>query len=70
MKDNLDYAKIIKEKITLVDFLNKDLRLIKSGANYKALCPFHNEKTPSFTINPEKNTFKCFGCGIAGDIFS
>ncbi len=70
MKENLDYAKIIKEKITLVDFLNKDLKLIKSGSNYKALCPFHNEKTPSFTINPEKNSFKCFGCGIAGDIFS
>ena len=48
MKDNVDYAKIIKAKINLVDFLGKDLRLIRSGSNYKALCPFHNEKTPSF----------------------
>ena len=60
MKDNVDYAKIIKAKINLVDFLSKDLRLIKSGANYKALCPFHNEKTPSFTINQDKNSFNCF----------
>ena len=70
MKDNVDYAKIIKAKINLVDFLSKDLRLIKSGLNYKALCPFHNEKTPSFTINQEKNSFNCYGCGISGDIFS
>ena len=70
MKDNIDFAKVIKEKINLVDFLSKDLRLIKSGTNYKALCPFHNEKTPSFTINQEKNSFKCFGCGVSGDIFS
>ena len=70
MKDNVDYAKIIKAKINLIDFLSKDLRLIKSGTNYKALCPFHNEKTPSFTINPEKNSFNCFGCGVSGDIFS
>ena len=70
MKDNVDYAKIIKAKINLVDFLSKDLRLIKSGSNYKALCPFHNEKTPSFTINQDKNSFNCFGCGVSGDIFS
>ena len=70
MKDNVDYAKIIKAKINLVDFLSKDLRLLKSGSNYKALCPFHNEKTPSFTINQEKNTFNCFGCGVSGDVFS
>ena len=70
MKDNIDFAKIIKGKINLVDFLSKDLRLIKSGTNYKALCPFHNEKTPSFTINHAKNNFTCFGCGISGDIFT
>ena len=70
MKDNLDYAKIIKAKINLVDFLSKDLRLIKSGSNYKALCPFHNEKTPSFTINLQKQNYICYGCGANGDIFS
>ena len=70
MKDNVDYAKIIKAKINLVDFLSKDLRLLKSGSNYKALCPFHNEKTPSFIINQDKNSFNCFGCGVSGDIFN
>ena len=70
MKDNLDYAKIIKSKVNLLDFVGKDIKLIKSGNGFKALCPFHNEKTPSFTINQEKNTFNCFGCGKSGDIFT
>ena len=69
MKDNVDYAKIIKAKINLVDFLGKDLRLVKSGSNYKALCPFHNEKTPSFTINDEKEFYHCFSTGEHGNIF-
>ena len=70
MIDNIDYTKVIKSKINLLDFVGKDLKLIKSGNSYKALCPFHNEKTPSFTINQEKNTFNCFGCGKSGDIFT
>ena len=70
MVDNLDYAKIIKAKISLIDYIGKDLKLVKSGTNYKALCPFHNEKTPSFLINQHKNTFNCFGCGKSGDIFT
>ena len=70
MKKNFDYAKIIKSKINLVDFIGKDLKLIKAGSNFKALCPFHDEKTPSFVINQEKNNFNCFGCGKSGDIFS
>ena len=70
MKENIDYVKIIKSKLNLLDFIGKDLKLIKSGANYKALCPFHNEKTPSFLVNQEKNTFNCFGCGKSGDIFN
>ena len=70
MVDNLDYAKIIKAKISLIDYIGKDLKLVKSGTNYKALCPFHNEKTPSFVINQHKNTFNCFGCGKSGDIFT
>ena len=45
------------------DFVN----LKKSGANLFGLCPFHNEKTPSFSVSPSKNIFKCFGCGRGGD---
>ena len=43
--------------------------LKKAGRNWKACCPFHTEKTPSFMVNPEKGIFKCFGCGVAGDVF-
>ena len=43
--------------------------LKKSGATWKGLCPFHNEKTPSFQVNPDKGFFYCFGCGVGGDVF-
>ncbi|MEJ5173325.1 MAG: CHC2 zinc finger domain-containing protein [Hydrogenothermaceae bacterium] len=49
------------------DVISDYLPLKKSGVNYTALCPFHNEKTPSFVVSPTKNIFKCFGCGISGD---
>lgn len=66
----IDYAKIIKEKIKISDIIGKDVNLIVSGTNIKALCPFHKEKTPSFVINDLKGTFNCFGCGIRGDVFN
>ena len=43
--------------------------LKRAGATYKGLCPFHNEKTPSFNVNPDKGFFHCFGCGVGGDVF-
>ena len=70
MNDSVDYAKIIKARINLVDFLSKDLRLVKSGSNYKALCPFHNEKTASFSVAPSKQIYHCFGCNSGGNVFS
>lgn len=60
----------IKRKIDIVDLISQYLTIKKSGANYKAPCPFHREKTPSFMVSPEKQIYKCFGCNEGGDIFS
>lgn len=60
----------IKSKILLSSLIGKDVRLIHRGHSIKALCPFHQEKTPSFAINDLKGFYYCFGCGVKGDIFS
>lgn len=60
----------IKEKLSIVDVISSYLKIEKAGKNYKAKCPFHNEKTPSFSISPDRGIYYCFGCGAKGDIFS
>ncbi len=60
----------IKERLSIVDVISSYITLIPSGVNYKAKCPFHNEKTPSFFISTERNSYYCFGCSAKGDIFS
>lgn len=57
----------IKNAIQITDILGDFLTLKKKGINYTGCCPFHNEKTPSFIVNPARGTFKCFGCGKSGD---
>ncbi|WP_068241890.1 DNA primase [Hydrotalea flava] len=57
----------IKNRIDILDVIGDYVKLKKRGANYLGLCPFHNEKTPSFTVSPVKELYKCFGCGKSGN---
>src|SRR5580765_7305960 len=54
-------------RIDIIDIVGGFVKLKKRGANYLGLCPFHNEKTPSFTVSPSKEIYKCFGCGRSGN---
>ena len=58
----------IKSRCNIVDVIGRVVPLKKAGANYKGICPFHNEKTPSFVVSEQKQIFTCFGCGASGDV--
>lgn len=66
----MDDVTLIKEKINIVDLISEYLSLKKTGANFKTNCPFHNEKTASFVVSPERQIWHCFGCQKGGDVFT
>ena len=68
--DRKQLADHIKASVSVVDVVNRYVKLSKSGNNHKGLCPFHNEATPSFLVSEDKGIYKCFGCGEGGDAIS
>ena len=60
----------VRSRIALQELIGRHVKLIRKGHEYTGLCPFHNEKTPSFTVSEEKGFFHCFGCGAHGDAIS
>ena len=65
-----DQVAEVKSKVDIVEVISSYIPLKKTGRNFAALCPFHSEKTPSLMISPDRQVFKCFGCGEAGDVFT
>ncbi|MCC6446630.1 MAG: DNA primase [Armatimonadetes bacterium] len=65
-----EFREQVRERSDLLEVISEHVALKQAGRHYKALCPFHSEKTPSFTVNPEAQVWKCWGCGLSGDVFA
>ncbi|MFH2061692.1 MAG: DNA primase, partial [Candidatus Beckwithbacteria bacterium] len=66
----MDQVDQVRQKTDIVELISQHVSLKKAGRNFKGLCPFHDEKTPSFMVSPERQIFKCFGCQKGGDVFA
>ena len=64
-----DFKEQVRSQANIVDIVSEYVPLKKRGSSYWGCCPFHGEKTPSFSVSPDKNFFYCFGCHAGGDIF-
>ncbi|HPC75567.1 MAG: DNA primase [Thermovirgaceae bacterium] len=67
---NRDAVRTIKDRIDIVELIGESVQLRRAGKSFRGLCPFHAEKTPSFFVSSERQTYHCFGCGRGGDLFS
>jgi DNA primase len=65
-----DFIEKVRTSVDISDVVGKYIQLRKAGSDFKALCPFHHEKTPSFMVSPAKGIYKCFGCGAGGNVFN
>ena len=70
MKYSQDIVEEVLARTDIVDVISSYIKIQKRGADYKGLCPFHTEKTPSFSVSPSKQIFHCFGCGKGGNAIS
>jgi DNA primase len=70
MRFDTEFTERVRNTVNIVDLVGGYVGLRKRGQNYTALCPFHTEKTPSFSVSETKQIFKCFGCGVGGDVFA
>ena len=64
-----DILERIRDAADIVDVVSEHVQLAKKGRNFFGLCPFHEEKSPSFSVNPDRQIYYCFGCGVGGNIF-
>ena len=65
-----DKIEEVRARADIVEIIGAHVRLRRTGRNFTGLCPFHQEKTPSFSVNPERGFFHCFGCGTGGTVFN
>jgi DNA primase len=65
-----DTIDLIRDRVDVVGLVGRFVNLKKAGRSYKGLCPFHTEKTPSFHVNPDRQSFHCFGCQEGGNVFT